>query len=47
MMEMILAVVVFAFLIETVVEVLKPLLRKLEGVGSVLGVEIAYVLSLA
>lgn len=45
-MEMILMAVVFAFLIETVVEVLKPLLHKLEGVGRFLGVEMAYVASL-
>lgn len=45
-MEMILAVVAFAFLIETVVEILKPLWYRLEGLGNILGVEIAYVASL-
>ena len=46
-MDAILMVVVFAFLIETIVEVLKPLLYKLEGVGNFLGVEMAYIASLA
>lgn len=45
-MDMVLMVFVFAFLIETVVEILKPLLHKLEGVGNFLGVEMAYIASL-
>lgn len=45
-MDMILMVVVFAFLIETVVEILKPLLHKLDGLGNILGVEMAYIASL-
>lgn len=46
-MDTILMVVVFAFLIETVVEILKPLLHKLDGLGAVVGVEMAYIASLA
>lgn len=46
-MDTILMVVVFAFLIETVVEILKPLLHKLDGLGAILGVEIAYLVSVA
>lgn len=45
-MDTILMVVVFAFLIETVVEILKPLLHKLDGMSAIIGVEMAYVASL-
>lgn len=45
-MELISMVVIFAFLIETVVEILKPLLHRMEGVGKILGVEMAYLASL-
>lgn len=44
-METMIMVVVFAFLIETVVEVLKPLIHRLEGLGDKLGVEISYLFS--
>lgn len=44
-METMIAVVVFAFLIETVVEALKPLIYRLEGLGEKLGVEISYLFS--
>lgn len=37
---------VFAFLIESVVELLKPVWYRLEGLGNILGVEIAYLASL-
>lgn len=46
-MDMILLVVMFAFLVETVVEILKPLWHKLEGLGNTLGVEIAYIAAIA
>lgn len=46
-MDAVLMVVVFAFLIETVVEMLKPLLHRLDGLGNILGVEMAYLASLA
>lgn len=44
-METIMAVVVFAFLIETVVEVLKPVIYRLDWLGDVLGVEMSYLFS--
>ena len=46
-MDMVMMVVIFAFLIETVVEILKPLLNRLEGVGDKLGIEMAYLASIA
>lgn len=46
-MDLIMSVVVFAVLIETVVELLKPVTHRLEFVEAKLGFSFAYVLSVA
>lgn len=46
-MELILGVVVFSVLIETVVELLKPITHRLAFVEAKLGFSIAYILSVA